>query len=351
MALMGDIPFGVSYYSAEMFSRAQMNSTLTGSVALLRSQNFQGRRVYTKMGTKLGHSAVSLDVMRANNLQWWRARVSVTRRIFHLFRIDHVMGFYRIYSFPWRPESNKEFLPLNQQQMLELNGGRAPHFVPRDDDTPEPRVACKGDKEVSPRYPARSLCCARGRRRSRRGARLRAPESAIAWDCRIQDSPVGNARWNDHSRRDVRAGLCSDLRNTRSPTNSRFVERSAIKHSELRDGTTSARDTREDRALCLPTPRLRRAGRIEFQKRPAGLRKRFFPAAMAALFRCNSWIAIVMITDLLARNIGSTSRDKGKPELDTQNTTSDLEAPCRPKRTKANAVDSTSCWLKNGRWV
>ena len=29
--------------------------------------------------------------------------------------------------------------------------------------------------------------------------------------------------------------------------------------------------------------------------------KDFYPAIMDALFRCNSWIAIVMITDLLAR--------------------------------------------------
>jgi 4-alpha-glucanotransferase len=29
--------------------------------------------------------------------------------------------------------------------------------------------------------------------------------------------------------------------------------------------------------------------------------KDFYPAVMNALFRCNSWIAVVMITDLLAR--------------------------------------------------
>ena len=29
--------------------------------------------------------------------------------------------------------------------------------------------------------------------------------------------------------------------------------------------------------------------------------KDFYPAVMDALFRCNSWIAVIMITDLLAR--------------------------------------------------
>src|SRR5213078_1871943 len=70
-----------------------------------------------------------------------------TRRIFHQFRIDHVQGFYRVYAFPWRAQRNKEFLPLDQHQMLERTGGRAPHFVPRDDDTPENREANKREGE------------------------------------------------------------------------------------------------------------------------------------------------------------------------------------------------------------
>ena len=49
--------------------------------------------------------------------------------------------------FPWRPERNKEFLPLDQHQMLERTGGRAPHFVPRDDDTPENSEANRREGE------------------------------------------------------------------------------------------------------------------------------------------------------------------------------------------------------------
>ena len=50
--------------------------------------------------------------MRTHNFDWWRQRVRGVREIFHLFRIDHVLGFYRIYAFPWRPQENAEFLPL-----------------------------------------------------------------------------------------------------------------------------------------------------------------------------------------------------------------------------------------------
>jgi 4-alpha-glucanotransferase len=59
------------------------------------------------------------------------------KRIFQIFRIDHVLGFYRIYAFPWRPNRNVEFLPLTQAQMLEKTRGRSPHFAPRNDESAE----------------------------------------------------------------------------------------------------------------------------------------------------------------------------------------------------------------------
>src|SRR6476620_11470100 len=99
------------------------------------------------MGTKLGHSALSLERHARQQFSMVRERVRATRRIFHLFRIDHVQGFYRVYAFPWRPERNKEFLPLDQHQMLERTDGRAPHFVPRDDNTPEHRESNKREGE------------------------------------------------------------------------------------------------------------------------------------------------------------------------------------------------------------
>src|SRR2546430_2699683 len=76
-------------------------------------------------------------MMRAENFEWWRRRTRGVTRIFHLFRIDHVLGFYRIYAFPWRPSRNAEFLPITFEQMLQRTGGRSPHFMPRDDETAE----------------------------------------------------------------------------------------------------------------------------------------------------------------------------------------------------------------------
>ena len=146
VALMGDIPFGVSYYSADVFARPGefMLDWFGGAPA---EPTFKEDAFTQKWGQNWGIPVYHWSAMRANNFQWWRERVRATRRIFHLFRIDHVQGFYRVYGFPWRPQANKEFLPLDVHQMLERTGGRAPHFVPRDDDTPENRKANKREGE------------------------------------------------------------------------------------------------------------------------------------------------------------------------------------------------------------
>ena len=85
--------------------------------------------------------------MRSDDFEWWRTRVQGVREIFHLFRIDHVLGFYRFYSFPWRPGLNSEFLPLSEQQARERTGGRLPQFLPRDDGTRENKDANRREGE------------------------------------------------------------------------------------------------------------------------------------------------------------------------------------------------------------
>jgi 4-alpha-glucanotransferase len=51
------------------------------------------------------------------------------------------MGFFRIFAFPWTPDRNAEFLPLDEQQAAARTGGRLPGFRPFPDDTAEHRAA------------------------------------------------------------------------------------------------------------------------------------------------------------------------------------------------------------------
>jgi len=310
VALMGDISFGVSYYSADVFSRPNefMLDWFGGAPP---EPHFKDDAFTQKWGQNWGIPLYRWSAMRANNFQWWRERVRATRRMFHLFRIDHVQGFYRIYAFPWRPQRNKEFLPLNQQQMLERTGGSAPHFIPRDDDTPENREANKREGEeylqavvdeagaarvvgedlgVVPDY-------ARPNLRSLGIAGFKIPQ----WEMRDGIVIPGDkydrlsvATYATHDHEPIRA-----------------LWEQAVKESESDTGR-QAQTTLEKIALFTGLGANNQRTTIALAHHSLGeggtppnhqpdYEKDFYPAIMEALFGCNSWIAIVMITDLLAR--------------------------------------------------
>ena len=140
VALMGDIPFGVSYYSADVWAeRAIFDPKWCGGCPperLLKVDEFT-----FKWGQNWGIPLYRWDVLRAAEFAWWRQRVSKVRDVFHLFRIDHILGVFRIYGFPWRPERNAEFLPLTEDEAKVVTGGELPHFVEHADDTPKHQAA------------------------------------------------------------------------------------------------------------------------------------------------------------------------------------------------------------------
>src|ERR1700730_1807046 len=146
VGLMGDIPFGVNYYSADVYSHRDQFA-LDWSGGAPPEPYFKDDEFTQKWGQNWGIPLYRWDVMRARNLDWWRWRVRGVRKIFHAFRIDHVMGFYRIYAFPWRPARNTEMLPLSWEQMRERTGGLAPQFYPRDDSTWENSEANRREGE------------------------------------------------------------------------------------------------------------------------------------------------------------------------------------------------------------
>ncbi len=147
VALMGDVPYGISLYSADVFSQREIFD-LQWSGGAPPEPYFKDDQFTQKWGQNWGMPLYRWDVMRTKNYAWWRRRVRMVREIFHLFRIDHILGFYRIYSFPWRPQANQEFLSLSEDQARGKTGGKLPHFLPRDDSTSHNRHAnCREGEE------------------------------------------------------------------------------------------------------------------------------------------------------------------------------------------------------------
>jgi len=291
VALIGDIPFGVSYYSADVFSRPN-EFVLDWSGGAPPEPTFKDDAFTQKWGQNWGIPLYRWSAMRPNNFQWWRERVRATRRIFHLFRIDHVQGFYRVYAFPWRPQRNKEFLSLDQQQMLERTGGRAPHFVPRDDDTPEHRETNKREGEEYLRVVVEEAGAARiigedlgvvpeyvrPNLRSLNIAGFKIPQ----WE--VQDGMIIPGEGYE------RLSVATYATHDHEPIRALWDE--AIKRPNSEMGQ-QARVTLEKLALF--------AG-FKSKNDQVDYEKDLYPAVIDALFRCNSWIAVVMISDLLARN-------------------------------------------------
>jgi 4-alpha-glucanotransferase len=144
---MGDIPFGVSANSAEVWAQPEL--FLTGwSGGTPPDRIFKHDEFVQKWGQNWGIPLYDWPAMRRDDFRWWRGRVRGVREFFDLFRIDHVLGFYRIYGFPWRPEENDAFLPLDDALASARTGGPLPGFQPRPDDTEENRAQNRLDGET-----------------------------------------------------------------------------------------------------------------------------------------------------------------------------------------------------------
>ncbi len=130
--LIGDIPFGVSRYSADVWAHRELFD-LTWSGGAPPERFFQADEFTANWGQNWGIPLYNWPSHEKENYAWWRCRVQQVTKYFHGFRLDHVLGFFRIYAFPWLPQQNHQFIHLTLQEAAELNDGRLPQFMPRDD--------------------------------------------------------------------------------------------------------------------------------------------------------------------------------------------------------------------------
>jgi 4-alpha-glucanotransferase len=288
VGLMGDIPFGVNLYSADVYSHRD-EFALEWSGGAPPEPYFKDDEFTQKWGQNWGLPLYRWDVMRTRNFSWWRQRVRGVHKIFHVFRIDHVLGFYRIYAFPWRPERNQEFLPLSWDEMWARTGGAIPQFYPRDDSTWE---SCEANRQEGEDY-LRAVLDESGETRvvgedlgtvpdyvrpslhSLGVAGFKIPQ----WEMKYERVKRGEdyerlsvATYATHDHKPIRA-LWEEAQDEGSPTREQaredLLKIAEFAEIEAREGLDYLRD--------------------------------FYPAIMKALFESNAWIAIVMITDLLAR--------------------------------------------------
>lgn len=144
--LMGDIPFGVGRYSADVWANRSIFD-LDWSGGAPPERTFKVDPFTEKWGQNWGIPNYRWDELRRHNFEWWRTRVGNIQKVFHLYRIDHALGFFRIYSFPWTPDRNAEFLPCTETEAADKTGGRLPGFKQFPDDTHEHKAANQAQGE------------------------------------------------------------------------------------------------------------------------------------------------------------------------------------------------------------
>ncbi len=74
---------------------------------------------FSAKGQRWGLPMPNWPRMRADDSRWWRERARQAARMFDMLRIDHVVGFYRTYSFGADPEVPGEFFPLSEAEQRE----------------------------------------------------------------------------------------------------------------------------------------------------------------------------------------------------------------------------------------
>jgi 4-alpha-glucanotransferase len=138
VALMGDVPVGVSRYSADVWREPDIFD-LKRSIGAPPEKAFKSDPFTAKWGQNWGFPLYNWERMAQDNFAWWRRRLKLLMSIFHMLRVDHALGFFRIYCFPWPPSDNVKFTDLTPEQATEITGGELPRFVDRDDSTEENR--------------------------------------------------------------------------------------------------------------------------------------------------------------------------------------------------------------------
>ena len=92
IALKGDLPIGVSADSAEAYWHPELFN--------LDSTAGAPPDYFSRDGQNWGFPTYNWDEMAKDDYAWWKSRLRKMARYFDAFRIDHILGFFRIWEIP-----------------------------------------------------------------------------------------------------------------------------------------------------------------------------------------------------------------------------------------------------------
>jgi 4-alpha-glucanotransferase len=90
--IKGDIPIGICRNSADAWVEPGLYH--------MNEQAGAPPDAFTAKGQNWGFPTYNWDAMQQDNFTWWRKRFDQMSNYFDAFRIDHILGFFRIWSIP-----------------------------------------------------------------------------------------------------------------------------------------------------------------------------------------------------------------------------------------------------------
>lgn len=107
--LMGDIPILIDRESADVWQHQELFN--------LDYSAGSPPDIYSENGQNWGFPIYRWEVMEKQNYQWWTSRLQWANRYYHIYRLDHIVGFFRIWATPL------------------THPGKEGHFIPQDEST------------------------------------------------------------------------------------------------------------------------------------------------------------------------------------------------------------------------
>ena len=92
LALKGDLPIGIDRQSVEAWSAPHLFK--------MDAQAGAPPDAFAVKGQNWGFPTYDWEMMRRDGYAWWRARFARLSRYFDAYRIDHILGFFRIWQVP-----------------------------------------------------------------------------------------------------------------------------------------------------------------------------------------------------------------------------------------------------------
>lgn len=124
--IKGDIPILINRESADVWKYRHL--------FLLEYAAGAPPDMYAPQGQKWGFPLFNWEAMAENNYEWWIKRLSVAGKFYNIYRLDHIVGFFRIWGIPILEDASKgKFIPEERGRWIP-QGTMIMHLMLRNSD-------------------------------------------------------------------------------------------------------------------------------------------------------------------------------------------------------------------------